>query len=476
MTAAFPKHRPIAAAIALSLLCAPVHAQETADPATPPSFSAMVAQKLPAVVGILSTVEAPMRTPRAMPELPPGLEEFFGSPFPDQPPRGPMRGQGSGFIVSSDGLVVTNNHVVEGAEEVKVVLEDGRQFPAEIVGTDPATDIALLRIRTEGDLPTVAWGDSEALEIGDWVVAIGNPFGLGGTVTAGIVSARSRNINAGPYDDFIQTDAAINRGNSGGPLFDASGEVIGVNTAIFSPSGGNVGIGFAVPSSVAERVVAGLREDGTVERGWLGVQIQPLDENIAAALGLEQTDGALVASVEPGSPASEAGLEAGSIITAINGNQIVTPRDLVFAVADLAIGSEATLTVRIGPDATEDIAVTIGEPPAMRTAEAAPEILEGDGARLGIAVAPLSPELRAQLGLPDGLEGLAISGVQPGSPAAEAGLARGDVVVEAAGAPVREVEALRQAASAAEEGDRPLLLRIFRDGSYAFRAVTLGNA
>jgi len=478
MTKTFPLANVAATAvgIAVALGAGPAPAQEASQPTTPPSFSAMVSEKLPAVVGILSTVETPMQGPRAVPQLPPGLEDFFGMPMPDQPPPGPMQGQGSGFIISADGLVVTNNHVVEGAEEVEVMLEDGRQLPAEVVGTDPATDIALLRVASEGDLPTVAWGDSEALEIGDWVVAIGNPFGLGGTVTAGIVSARSRNINAGPYDDFIQTDAAINRGNSGGPLFDASGQVVGVNTAIFSPSGGNIGIGFAVPSSVAERIVADLRDDGSVERGWLGVQIQPLDEEIAAAFGFEQTDGALVASVEPGSPAAEAGLEAGSVITAVDGSEVVAPRDLVFAVADLEIGSEAMLTVRTGPEETREIAVTIGEQPAMRTASAEPEAVEDDGARLGVSVAPLSPELRAQLGLPETVDGLAVSAVQPGSPAAEAGLMRGDVVVEAAGEPVQEVEALREAASAAEEEGRPLLLRVFRDGSYSFRAVNLGSA
>jgi serine protease Do len=479
MTYPFRRGRTAAAAaFALSLALAPppLMAQTAGEFALPADFSAMVAEKLPAVVGILSTVEAPVTDPRAMPQLPPGLEEFFGAPLPDRPPPGPMRGQGSGFIISADGLVVTNNHVVEGAGEIEVVLDDGRQLPAEIVGTDPATDIALLRVEAEDDLPTVAWGDSDALEIGEWVVAIGNPFGLGGTVTAGIVSARSRDINAGPYDDFIQTDAAINRGNSGGPLFDATGEVVGVNTAIFSPSGGNIGIGFAVPSAVAERIVADLREDGRVDRGWLGVQIQPLDDDIAAAFGVDSTDGALIAAVEPGSPAAEAGLAPGSIVTAVNGTPISAPRDLVFAVADLDMGSEATFTVRTGSGETEEITVTIGEQLLRQTAAAAPQGIEADGARLGVSVAPLTPDLRAQLGLPETVEGLAVSQVQPGSPAAEAGLMRGDVLVEAAGEPVEDVSDLRDAADTAQEAGRPLLLRIFRDGAYLFRALDLGSA
>ena len=463
----------ITTALAVAAVGAPAPAQAPADPAVPPSFSEMVARKLPSVVGILSSVEVPEQDRGEMPNLPPGFEEFFGAPFGDQPPPGPMQGQGSGFIISSDGLVVTNNHVVAGAEEVEVVLEDGRQLDAEVVGTDPATDIALLRVEAQGDLPAVEWGDSDALEIGDWVVAIGNPFGLGGTVTAGIVSARSRNINAGPYDDFIQTDAAINRGNSGGPLFDASGSVVGVNTAIFSPSGGNVGIGFAVPSSVAERIVADLRDDGVVERGWLGVQIQPLDDDIAAALGLEETRGALVSGVEPGSPAAEAGIEPGAVITGVNGPPVSNPRDLVFTVADLEVGADARLTVRTGAGDSEEITVTIGAQPSMQASNVEPSAAGEDGARLGLSVAPLSPELRGELGLPDDVEGLAIADVARGSPAAEAGLARSDVVVEAAGQPVSEVADLSAAADEAEESGRPLLLRIFRDGAYAYRAVSL---
>ena len=481
MTNPTPLVRTVASAalsLSLALAAPPALSQDAGDPALPADFSVMVAEKLPAVVGILSTVEAPETPPGARPQLPPGLEEFFGMPLPEAPPRGPMRGQGSGFISSADGLVVTNNHVIQGAEEIEVVLDDGRRLPAAIVGTDPATDIALLQVETEGDLPTVEWGDSEALQIGAWVVAIGNPFGLGGTVTAGIVSARSRDIRAGPYDDFIQTDAAINRGNSGGPLFDATGNVVGVNTAIFSPTGGSVGIGFAVPSAVAERIVADLREDGEVERGWLGVQIQPLDDDIAAAFGVATTAGALVAAVEAGSPADEAGIAPGTIITAVNEMPVATPRDLVFAVADLEIGSEATFSVRTVRGESEEIAVTIGEQPMtdMVVAEAEAEPMEEEGARLGVAVAPLTAELRAQLGLPEDVEGVAIAAVQPGSPAAQAGLRQGDVIVEAAGEPVGEATALRDAAAEAGDAERPLLLRIFRGGSYAFRAVTLGDA
>jgi serine protease Do len=466
---------PSLTAVAVSLVLAfpgAAYPQSAQEVVAPPSFSQMVSQKLPAVVGILSTVDGPRAGPDAMPSLPPGLEEFFGLPQPDRMPPGPMRAQGSGFIISADGYVVTNNHVIDGAQEVEVALEDGRQLVAEVVGADPATDIALLKIESDGDLPAVAWGDSDLLEIGDWVVAIGNPFGLGGTVTAGIVSARSRDINAGPYDDFIQTDAAINSGNSGGPLFDTSGQVVGVNTAIFSPSGGSIGIGFAVPSRVASRVVEDLREDGIVERGWLGVQIQPLDEALASALGLEGTSGALIAAVEPGSPAEEAGLVPGTVITAVNGEAVETPRDLAFAVAELARGSETAIEVRSGPDAVENVTVTIGVLPTAQMTASAPGREEApDGAQLGLGLMPLAPQLREQLDIPETVDGLAVVEVRPGSPSAEAGLRQGDVIVEAAGQPVTDPAVLQSAAAEARTEGRPLLLRLFRNGSYSFRAV-----
>jgi serine protease Do len=428
------------------------------------------------VVGILSTGPEPEMQPGPMPQLPPGLEDFFGAPRP-QPP-GPMRSQGSGFIISGDGFVVTNNHVIAGAEMVEVVLDDGRRFDAEIVGADPATDIALLDIEGE-DLPSVAWGASEALSIGDWVVAIGNPFGLGGTVTAGIVSARSRDINAGPYDDFIQTDAAINSGNSGGPLFDTSGDVIGVNTAIFSPTGGNVGIGFAVPSSTARAVVADLQDDGTVERGWLGVQIQEIDEELATALGLGEPQGVLIADVTAGGPADEAGLEPGDVVISIAGETFEEPRELSRAVADLAQGETVTASVlRDGEE--REIGITIGLRPDLMARASEDAMPDGDGQdagpRIGVAVAPLTPELRAQASIPAEVTGVFVQRVQPGSPAAEAAIMPSDVIVSAGGRAVDSVEALRDAVAEAAGADEPMLVRLYRRQSYAFVTVDVPEA
>ena len=252
-------------------------------------------------------------------------------------------GQGSGFIIDRAGYVVTNNHVVGEADTVKVELADGRELPAKVVGTDPKTDIALLKIDAGGDLPTVKFGDSDHLRVGEWVLAMGNPFGLGGTATSGIVSARGRQIGAGPYDDFIQTDASINPGNSGGPLFNTDGEVVGVNTAIFSPSGGNIGIGFAVPSALVQGVVAQLQQNGRVERGWLGVSMQKLDAELAAALSIKDAKGTLIGGVERDGPAAKAGLQPGDVVTAVGERPVTQPRDLAEAVAAVKPGGSVTL-------------------------------------------------------------------------------------------------------------------------------------
>ena len=287
--------------------------------------------------------------------------EQFGMQMPDAQPT---QGLGTGFVISADGQIVTNAHVVDGADTVKVTLPDGRSFDAEVLGTDPATDIAVVKVDAT-DLPTLAFGDSDSLQVGQDVVAIGNPFGLGNSVTSGIVSALGRNINSGPFDDFIQTDAAINRGNSGGPLFNAEGQVVGMNTAIYSPSGGSVGIGFAVPSNQVERIVADLTDDGSVSRGWLGVQIQPVSEDVALALGLEPDSGAVIADVTADTPAAEAGLKRGDIVTAVNGDAVKTPQDLTRLIAGAAPGDEVTVNfLRSGDEQT--ITVILGTRPDQK--------------------------------------------------------------------------------------------------------------
>ncbi len=452
---------------------------EAAAPTTPVSFAGIVKEKLPAVVGIISTMpDEPQMQGGPVPQLPPGMDDFFGVPRGGPAPApGPSQALGSGFIVSEDGYVVTNNHVIEQADAIEVVLEDERRFDATLVGTDPATDIALLKIESDEALPHVAWGDSDDLEIGDWTIAIGNPFGLGGTVTTGILSARSRNINAGPYDDFLQTDAAINRGNSGGPLFNAAGDVVGVNTAIVSPSGGSVGIGFAVPSAVAQRIVTDLKEDGSVERGWLGVGIQPVSEDIAAALDIDATNGALVTSVTRDSPAEKAGLKPGDVVVGLNGNPVDDPRALSLAVADLQVGKSVPLTV-LRDGETQELTVEIGLHPSQNLSGAEGE---GDSAapgtpQLGVTIATLDASLRTRLSLPEELSGIAITGVQPDSAASRAGLRPGDVITAAAGEDVTDPAALRSAVAEAAKTDAPLLLRVYRGGNYTFVAVKLAEA
>lgn len=331
-------------------------------------YGDLVAAVSPAVVYIEVTAKAqPTDLSGQLPEgLPEGLRRQFERMMPPTGEMPARQGLGSGFIISEDGKIVTNNHVVEGAERVTVKLADGRAFDAAVVGSDPLTDVAVLQLDTDDSLPFVRFGDSDAMRAGDEVVAVGNPYGLGGTVTSGIVSALSRNINSGPYDDYIQTDAAINRGNSGGPLFNNAGEVIGMNTAIFSPDGGSVGIGFAVPSDLVQHIVADLSDDGTITRGWLGVQIKPMPEDIAQVLGYETPKGAVIENVTPDSPAAKAGLKQGDIILSFNGSEISELRDLTRAVA--ATTPEAVVPVTVlhkGAEKTLDVTIgTLANPNA----------------------------------------------------------------------------------------------------------------
>ncbi len=342
---------------------------------TPASFADVIAAVSPAVVNISVSKAVSRRVPRGgMPSIPPGssFEEFFRRFFERQSltqGQGPLvQGMGSGFVVGPEGYVVTNNHVVEGADAITVTFDDGTRYEAELRGTDPKTDLALLKIEVDEPLPYARFGNSDRMRVGDWVIAIGNPFGLGGTATTGIVSARGRDIQSGPFDDFLQIDAPINRGNSGGPLFDIAGQVVGVNTAIFSPNGGSVGIGFAIPAAQAEPVIEQLRSTGHVERGWLGVQIQTVTEDIASRLGLDSALGALVAGVVPESPAERAGIRTGDVIVGINGNEIERVKDLIRLVAGARPEDEVHLELWRGGE-TLALDVVIGESKEQIAAE-----------------------------------------------------------------------------------------------------------
>jgi serine protease Do len=435
---------------------APVAGVALARPAGP-DFAEIAARVGPSVVRVMTGERATPARDRASPQE--EMMRRFGRPAPEQGQR--RAGQGSGFVIHADGFIVTNAHVVGDAAEVKVELADGREMQARVVGRDTATDIALLKVEAGGPLPALSFGDSDRTRVGEWVMAMGNPFGLGGTVTAGIVSARGRQIGAGPYDDFIQTDASINPGNSGGPLFNAGGEVVGVNTAIFSPSGGNIGIGFAVPSRMVQNVVAQLREHGAVQRGWLGVSLQPMDRDLAAAMRVADAKGALVNAVEPDSPAAKAGLRAGDVITAIEGRRVETPRDLAAGVADVAPGRTATLAVLRDGAAIEQ-RVEIGANPANAAAGKPGQPAQPS---LGLGLAPR----------PQG--GVAITRVEPGSVAAERGLREGDVVLRAGERETRQPQDVAEAVAAARGAGRPsIALQVEREGARRFVAIPLRAA
>ena len=421
-----------------------------------PDFADLAAKVGPSVVRVSVTGKA-----QAAAELPP---ELRGTPFERFfRPQGGQRqakpqGLGSGFVIDERGFIVTNNHVVGEAESVKVELADGRELAAKVVGTDPKTDLALLKVEAGGKLPALSFGDSDGVRVGEWVMAMGNPFGLGGTVTAGIVSARGRQIGAGPYDDFIQTDASINPGNSGGPLFNAAGEVVGVNTAIYSPSGGNVGIGFAVPSRLVKDVVAELQAHGKVERGWLGVPMQRMDPTMAQAMAVPgDVKGVLVNGVEPDSPAAKAELKAGDIVTAANGKALRQPRDLAEAVGAQKPGAALTLSLLRDGKAME-AKVTLGAPREQQAAAEAPQ--QG---KLGLALAPR-----------EGGKGAVVAEVRPDSPAAEHGMQPGDVILKAGDRAVTSPKDVIEAVGKAREAKRPAIaLQVERAGSRVFIALPL---
>jgi serine protease Do len=449
----------------------------------PASFADTVDRVKSSVVAVkvkmVETADASDDSSSSAPQLRPGdpLEKFFkrfggeGLPFRSpQQQRHSGQALGSGFIISSDGYVVTNNHVVEHATDVTVTLDDGRTVPAKVVGTDKKTDLALLKITEGGNFPHVDFASKEP-RIGDWVIAVGNPFGLGGTVTAGIVSARGRDIGAGPYDDFLQIDAPVNRGNSGGPTFDTQGNVVGVNTAIYSPSGGSVGIGFAIPAEVAKDVVASLKDKGTVSRGWIGVQIQPVSPEIADSLNLKGTKGALVAETQSGSPAAAAGIRSGDVIVGVNGDHIDSPRELARRIAALGPDRKVDLTyLRDGSERTAN--VRLGTLPVEKEASlSAPENTgRASLANLGLSLAAASSVSGAK-------EGVVVTEVDPDGVAAQKGLRSGDIILEAAGRPVSRPAEISSALDAAKkDGRKAVLLRVKSGDQTRFVALATNPA
>ena len=459
----------------------------------PQGFSDLAERLLPAVVNI-STTQSIKGNDRGaeIPMFPPGspFEDFFrdfmerqGGPAPrDAQPR-KATSLGSGFIVDPAGLVVTNNHVIADADEITVTLSDNSTYTATLLGRDTKTDLALLKINPEGKtLTAVSFGDSDKSRIGDWVLAIGNPFGLGGSVTAGIVSARARDINSGPYDDYIQTDASINRGNSGGPLLNMNGEVVGINTAIYSPSGGSIGIGFAVPSSLAKPVIDDLKAYGKTRRGWIGVRIQTVDKELAESLGLKEAKGALVAAVDKDGPADKAGLKAGDVILKFAGKDVNEMRRLPRIVAETPIDSKADLEVwRDGK--TKSLDIKIGElvDPVETKASAPAKSNDNDkeGSKVigdtGLSVAAATPAIRERFGLDENSKGLVIVDVS-GGPASEKGLRAGDVIIEAGNKPVSTPTDLEKAMEAARiSGAKFLLLRIENAQSLRYVPLPVGK-
>src|SRR5712671_2729643 len=450
--------------------------------ARPVGFAEVVDRVKPAVISVRVKFDAGKsgkEISRLSKDSPSGrLLRRFGQP--DAPGarsaargRNILTGQGSGFFISADGYAVTNFHVVERADNVEITADDGRVFAAKVIGADQNSDVALVKVDSAGNLPFVTFADSNP-RVGDWVIAVGNPFGLGGTVTAGIVSARGRDIGAGPYDDFIQIDAAVNRGNSGGPTFDMDGNVIGVNTAIVSPTGGSVGIAFAIPAETVKAVVAQLKDKGKVTRGWIGVQIQEVTADIADSLGLKGAQGALVAEPQANGPAVKAGIQAGDVITAVNGTPVRDARDLARQIGAMSPGTTVRLTVlQKGQEKT--ISVAPGALQNKREARATPESREPQSGlalpRLGLTLAPASEVAGS------GSEGVVVTQVEPDGVAAEHGFKAGDVILEVAGRKVASPSEIRVAVGNAQrEGKRTVLIRVKSGEGTKFVALRLGRA
>jgi len=458
-------------ALAGALIATPLAARPA-----PESFADLSQQLLPTVVNI-STSQTLKPTQRsAIPELEPGspMEELFKNflgPQSNLPHK--INSLGSGFIIDASGLIVTNNHVIEDADQITVTLNDGTTLPAKLIGRDEKTDLALLKINTKKPLPAAHFGDSDKARIGDWVIAIGNPFGLGSTVTAGIVSARNRNIDAGPYDEFIQTDAPINRGNSGGPLFDMQGNVVGVNSAIYSPSGGSVGIGFSIPSNLARDVIAQLRSFGQVRRGYVGVNIQPVTDDIAEGMGLPGATGALVSAVTPNGPAARAGVHTGDVILGFDGKKVPDARMLSRMAAGAQIGKTVAVDLlRNRQHLTVRITVQRLSEPAPRPLRGPPPKPKSKMSQLGLSLSPLDPDSRAEYRVPGGVQGVVVTDVAPDSPADEKNVRPGDVIIAVQSQPVRTPDDVARRIDAdLKSGRRVEILLVSRGGATTFVAL-----
>lgn len=475
------------------VLTTAAHAQvnkEVRQVQQPIGFADIVERVKPSVISVRVKMAEKQASNESSPEdLPfaPGspMERFFkrfGGPdgFPGQKgPRGgrggQMTGQGSGFFISADGFAVTNNHVIDGADKVEVTTDDGKVHTAKVIGADSRTDIALIKVDGVKDMPYAKLSDGQP-RIGDWVLAVGNPFGLGGTVTAGIVSARGRDIGSGPYDDFIQIDAPVNKGNSGGPTFNTEGDVMGVNTAIYSPSGGSVGIAFAIPASTVKSVVAQLKDKGSVSRGWIGVQIQPVTADIADSLGLKKTEGALVAEPQANGPAAKAGIESGDVITRVNDQPVKDARELARTIGGMAPGQTVKLVVfRKGQD--KIVSMTLGELPNAKQAKVEFDKNSDGGStrgtsvpNLGLTLAPANSVAGA------GKDGVVVTQVEPNSPSAERGLKEGDVILEVAGKLVATPGEVRDAITAARADNKnSVLVRVKSGESSRFVAMPVAK-